>query len=194
MILFCNHARSALSILLLCACVLQTGCQYERIEIRAGRSDLYEAIVLSHYKDVEVVDGGLRLKPGARLAIRTELFTQTLAQLEVAIVEGSGMVAYTRTVADSFDPASGVAIAYSTAACTVRLPDGTTLDLGHRADNEQEYIQIYNEADLLAIDIGCSRLYEGHVELPATEYLIVETLPGSTVELRSVMFFETNIR
>ncbi len=178
----------------LAATTMLFGCSYERIDLRPSNGDQYDGTVLSHYDDVEVVDGGVRLKPGARFAIRTERETQTIAQLEVEVVDGDGMVAYLRTVPHDFDTTHGIAFRYATSGCSIRLDDSTLIPLGYRAERESHTLQLYNEASLTAISVGCDDVFEANVDLPNTEYVILQTLPGSTVILRSVMFFETDQR
>jgi hypothetical protein len=182
----------------LCSLPLLIGCgsysyyDYERVDIRVGQ-DIYSGRILSHYDDVEVRRSGILLKPGARFAIRTPDITQFLAQFEVAILSGEGMDVHLRTVSHDFDSTKGLAFRYSTTGCSVRMPDGATIPLEYNAGTELQFLSLYNEAALVAISVGCDRLFEQQIDLPGTAYVIFETLPGSSIELRSVNFFETNI-
>lgn len=178
---------------LLFCCSLFSGCVYERINILVG-ADIYDGRILTHYNDVEKTTRGILLKPGARLAIRTPFVTQVLAQMDVAILEGSGMTAYLRTVPHGFDATRGVAFRYAVDGCQIRLPGGRQIPLHYNADTAQQTLSFYHEAALLTVAAGCQRLYEGESELPATEYLILESLPDSRVEIRSIKFHETNIK
>jgi hypothetical protein len=182
-------AASLLSLLLL---PLIAGCSYERVDILVG-NDLYMGQTLSHYTDVEVTHNGIVLKPGARFAIETPDITQFLGQFEVAIISGEGMTAYLRTVPHEFDTTKGVAFRYSTEGSGVRMPDGTLIPLPYNAESGQHMISLYNEAALVSISVDCNRLFEEPTSEPGTAYVIFETLPGSTVELRSINFFETDV-
>jgi hypothetical protein len=73
------------------------------------------------------------------------------------------------------------------------MEDGKTFQLPYNAEREQEIVRITNEASLLAIAVGCEQLFEGQTSLPATEYVIFEPLPESTIEIRSVNYFESNL-
>jgi hypothetical protein len=171
---------------------LMAGCAYERVDILVG-DDLYMGRTLSHYTDVEVTRNGIVLKPGARFAIETPDITQFLGQFEVAIVSGEGMTAYLRTVPHEFDTTKGVAFRYSTQGSYVRMPDGAMIPLPHNAENGQHMVSLYNEAALVSISVDCNRLFEEPTSVPGTAYVIFETLPGSTVELRTINFFETDV-
>lgn len=173
--------------------LLLSGCVYERIDILVGQ-DTYNGTILSSYDAVEVTKTGILLKPGARLAIKTPYVTQVLAQMEVSILEGTGMNVYLRTVANRFDTTHGIAFRYAVDGCQVRLANGRVVPLYYNAETEKQVVSFYHEAALLTISAGCLRLYEGESELPATEYLILETLPGSTIEIRTINFHETNIK
>jgi hypothetical protein len=173
--------------------LLLAGCVYERIDILVG-GDTYNGTILSSYDAVEVTKTGIVIKPGGRLAIKTPYVTQVLAQMEVTILEGSGMNAYLRTVANRFDTTHGIAFRYAVDGCQIRLADGRVVPLYYNAETEKQTVSFYHEASLLTISVGCQRLYEGESELPATEYLILETLPGSTIEIRTINFHETNTK
>jgi hypothetical protein len=168
------------------------GCIYERVDILVGNS-LYSGTILSHYSDVESTRSGLLLKPGARFAIKAESMTQLLGQFDVVIVGGQGMNVYMRTAPYKFDTTRGVAFRYAVDGCTIRTETGVVKPLNFNAETEQQTLSFYNEADRVAVSVGCRKLYEDQSSLPGTEYLIFETLPGSTVEIRSVGYFDTNL-
>ncbi len=181
--------RTLLALLLLPLAI--AGCAYERLDIIVGR-ETYSGTILSHYKDVEKTPSGILLKPGARFAVKAVGMTQFLSQFNVAILGGEGMNVYLRTVSHDFDTARGIAFRYAVDGCSVREQGGETMDLPYNAETDPETLSFYNEANLLSISAGCKRLYEEQTPLPATEYVIFETLPGSTVEIRSAAYFETD--
>ena len=168
-----------------------SGCIYERVDILVGNS-LYNGTILSDHSTVQTSRSGILLKPGARFAIRT-VGTQFLGQFDVAIVGGEGMNVYLRTVPHEFDTTKGIAFRYAIDGSSVRDTTGRVTPLNYNAEVEQQTLSFYNEADLLAISVGCKKLHEAPTKLPGTEYLIFETLPGSTVEIRSVAYFDTNM-
>lgn len=102
------------------------------------------------------------------------------------------MTAFLRAVPYQFDTTRGIAFRYATNGCTIRLPGGRTIPLQYNAETDQQMLTLYNEAARVAVSVGCNHLYEDETDLPGTEYVIFETLPGSTVELRSAMYFNTD--
>jgi hypothetical protein len=175
------------------SCLLLTGgCgsyyDYERTDILVG-TDVYLGRTMSHYKDVEVTKSGILLKPGARFSVQNPQMTQFLAQVEVAIISGEGMTAYIRTVPHDFDTSRGIAFRYAVDGCSMRMPDGQVIPLEYNAQAEQQILSFYNEASLVSVSVGCDRLVERPTDAPGTDYVIFETLPGSTVELRSINYF-----
>lgn len=184
--------RIAAALMLSALMLGAAGCAYERVDVIVG-TDTYNGTILSNYKDVEVTRNGLLLRPGARFALKTVGTTQFLGQFDVAILGGEGMNVYLRTVAHDFDTTHGIAFRYATNGCQLRDADGESVPLAHNAETDVQTLSFYNEANLLAISVGCKRLYEEPTPLPETEYVIFETLPGSTVEIRSVAYFETDV-
>jgi len=167
------------------------GRDYERIDIIMG-DDLYTGRILSDRHDVEVTSNGILLKPGARFAIKTLEVTEFLGQFDVTIVSGQGVTAYLRTVPYQFDSTQGIAFRYAVDGCQLRYPNGRTIPLEYNAETETGTISLYNEAARLAVSVNCQQLYEEDTNLPGTEYVIFEPLPGSTVELRHVAYFNTD--
>jgi hypothetical protein len=164
------------------------GCDYEHFNIIVGR-DFYTGEIMSDRNDVDVADKRILLKPGARLAIRTRLLTQSVAQFDVDILAGDGLVAYVRTVPHDFDTSAGIALRYSTSGCWVRNEQMELVPIEYNADAGAQTLKIYSDGDLIRFDVGCRTLHEQTTALPGTEYVIFETLPGSTVEIRSMKFF-----
>jgi len=167
------------------------GRDYERVDIIMG-NDIYTGRILSNREDVEVIKEGIRLKPGARFAIKTLEVTEFVGQFDVNIISGQGVTAYLRTVPYQFDSTHGIAFRYAVDGCQLRYPDGRTIPLEYNAETETGTISLYNEAARLSVAVNCQQLYEDDTNLPGTEYVIFEPLPGSTVELRHVAYFNTD--
>ncbi len=167
------------------------GCDYERIDILTGH-DMYQGTILTHYSTVKATKTGIVLQPGARFAVKTPWVTNELGQFEVAILSGRGMNVYFRTVAHDFDTAAGICFRYAVDGCGLRMPGEEMKALPYNAETAQEFISINNEASLVRLKVGCTELFEGRTMLPGTEYVIFEALPESTVEIRSVNFFNTD--
>jgi len=182
----------ARAFLLMAIPLLLSGCIRDRFDILVG-GDIYNAKILSDPSTVEVRGATIRLKPGARLAIKTVLTTQWLGQYEVSIVEGTGMNAYLRTVSHRFTGDSGVVFRWATDGCSVRSSGGRTVPLDVNAELDRQTLSFYNEAALLTISAGCGRIYEEQSPLPATEYVILETLPNSIVDITAIAYFDSNV-
>jgi len=169
--------------------LLLNGCDYERYTIIVGDYQL-EGIALSDWRDVEKNGDFLRIRPGGRLAIRSEDYTQFLAQFDVQILSGTGIDFYLRTVAHDFDSDNGIRFRYSREGCEVRTEQGKTIPLEYVAENEEETVKLLTEADHIEYSVGCQLLYEGASRLEGTEYVILETLPDTEVELRAINYFD----
>ena len=169
--------------------VLFAGCDYERYTIIIGDYDV-QGIAISDWRDVELSGDFIRIKPGGRFAIKTQDYTQFLAQFEMAIRSGTGANLYTRTVSHEFNPNSGILFRYAVDGCTVRTEQGETIPLEYNADTEEETVKILCEAEHVEFSIGCDLVYEGSSELEGTEYIIIEALPDSEIELRAINYFD----
>ena len=169
--------------------LISGGCDYERYQIVVGQYAL-DGITISNWRDVQTVGDYIRIKPGGRFAIRVEDQTQYLAQFDMAILSGTGANFYTRAVTHQFDPSDGIAFHYAVDGCNVRTEEGTIIPLEFNADTEEETIKVLSEADQVEFSVGCNRIYEGGSRLEGTEYIIIEALPDSELELRAINYFD----
>lgn len=175
--------RPLVLILLLCG-----GCDYERFNMIVGR-DFYIGHIMTDFHGVAIADRKIVMTPGSRLAIETSDITQSVAQLDINILAGDGLVAYVRTVPHAFDTLRGISLRYSQSGCWARTEDSIIVPIEYNADAGPQTLKFYNDGDLVRFDAGCRLLYEQTTKLAATEYLILETLPGSSVEITAVKFF-----
>jgi hypothetical protein len=164
------------------------GCDYDHFNVIVGR-DFYVGTIMSHYDDVEVANKRILLKPGARVAIKTRRLTQSVAQFDLNILAGDGLVAFVRTVPHGFDTTQGIALRYSTSGCWVRNEQMEIVPIEYNADAGPQTVKITSDGELIRFDAGCRVLHEQTTTLPGTEYVILEALPGSTVEILSMKFF-----
>ncbi len=165
------------------------GCAYERYDIVVGQYAL-EGIAISDWRDVRAEGDYVRIRPGGRFAVRVDEQTQYLAQFDVAILSGTGANFYTRAVSHRFDSSDGIAFHYAVDGCSVRTEDGRTIPLEFNADTEEETVKILSEADQVEFSVGCERIYEGSSRLEGTEYIIIEALPDTELELRAINYFD----
>jgi hypothetical protein len=172
----------------LCAAAALAGCDYDHFNVIVGR-DFYVGTIMSHYSDIEVGNKRILLKPGARVAIKTRLLTQSVAQFDLNILAGDGLVAFVRTVPFGFDTTQGIALRYSTSGCWVRNEQMEIVPIEYNADAGPQTVKLYSDGELIRFDVGCRTLHEQTTALPGTEYVILEALPGSTVEILSMKFF-----
>lgn len=179
-------AISTIPILLAVVCC---GCAYERYTIAVGDYEV-EGIALDDWRNVQRSGDFIRILPGGRLALRTEDYTQFLVQFDMAILQGTGANIYLRTVSHQFDPSKGILFHYAVDGCSVRTEAGRTVPLEFNADTEEQAIRMLSEADRIEISVGCERIYEGSSTLEGTEYIIIEALPDSEIELRAINYFD----
>lgn len=184
--------RMLLPLLLFIVISFTSGCDYERIDILVG-DDIYNGHIMTDYHTVEVTRNSIVLKPGSRLSVKTPLTTQFICQFEAAIISGEGMNVYLRTVEHAFDTSNGIRFHYSTSGTSLRMEDGREIPLHYNAELDPQTLRFTHEAALLEVKAGCNQIFEGETNLPATEYMIFETLPGSTVEIKTINYYESNL-
>ncbi|MCE2502929.1 MAG: hypothetical protein J4G05_02550 [Chlorobi bacterium] len=192
-----KHILSVLFLLFTAA--LMVGCDYERYQLVVGDYTL-EGIAISDWRDVSRAGSFIRIKPGGRFAVRVDYQTQYLtqfdnqtqylAQFDMAVLSGTGANFYTRVVTHQFEPTDGIAFHYAIDGCSVRTEDGRRIPLEFNADTEEETIKILSKADQVEFSVGCDKLYEGLSSLEGTEYIIIEALPDSELEIRAINYFD----
>ncbi len=137
----------------------------------------------------------LTLRPGARIALRTLLVSQLLADFSVNIQEGEGLKFYFRTVVNDFDTHPRMEFDYTTHGCTVKENDKVlrtfnSLIIENKSDKR---IKIKNDGALVTITVDCDTIYYGSTALNSTEYIIIEALPNTTARLYGIYFAEAEL-
>ena len=165
------------------------GCAYENYQIIVGSYQV-DGIAISDWRDVKSDGETITIRPGGRFAIRVRDQTQFLFQLDIAIRQGTGANFYTRTVSHEFTPDRGERFHYAVDGCTYRTADGRVIPLEYNADTSTEIIKLLIEAEQTEISVGCDRIYQGRSPLEATEYLIIEALEDSEIEIVGVNVFD----
>ncbi len=127
---------------------------------------------------------------GGMAAVRSWRLTQSELEFYLIVDEGPGVILHTRSVPIEFDLAPGVALYYTIDGCRL-LEKGRELastDTLRAVPGERERILIRNDGHRMRILIGCDVMYDGPSSLPATEFLVVESLESSTVRLEQFAY------
>lgn len=180
-----NIILSTISIMILMACAPDQYVLNHRDEMRLN------GIIMSRLESVEkVADNALRLHPSAVTAMRYTGLTQFMADYSVKILKGSGMKFAFRTVSDTYPRDPSLVLAYTTDGYTV-YENGRIVaksDTVSAILNEPARIKIRNQGKMVKITIGCDLVYYAKTELPATEYVILETLEGTEAYIYGIEF------
>ncbi len=148
-------------------------------------------IILSRLGSVEKVAGNaLMLHPSAVTAMRNQGLTQMMADYSVTILNGTGIKIAFRTVCDTYPREPSIVLAYTTEGYTV-YENGTIVaksDTVRAIPNRPARIRIRNQGKMVKVTIGCDLVYYGRTQLPATEFIILETMDDTDAYIYGIKF------
>ncbi len=146
---------------------------------------------MSPYGSVEkVADNALKLHPSAVTAMRYQGLTQMMADYSVTILNGTGIKIAFRTISNTYPLAPSLVLAYTTDGYTV-YENGLIVaksDTVRAVPNQPDRIRIRNQGRMVKITIGCDLVYYAATQLPATEYMILETMEDTDAYFYGIEF------
>ncbi|HYF04326.1 MAG TPA: hypothetical protein VEC36_13165 [Patescibacteria group bacterium] len=149
--------------------------------------------ILSDLDSVDIIsDKSVKLFGGGKIILGTYRQTQFTAELHTSVLRGDGLRFILRSNPDINNHAKALQFDYTRGGS--RLFKGKTQLLESNVAvrlNAPEKIRITHYADMLRVEIGCDRVFETRVSDPATEYITIESLPGTEVLFSSIILERT---
>lgn len=171
-----------------------TSCVSEVFVLHEGTPDALYGKILTKIDSVEVTPTqGVVVHSGGVAALRTYAETQSEWRFLSTLHKGEETVFRVRTVPIEFELTPSVDIYFSTRGCRIE-EEGRILatnDTARAQVGVAEKIEIRHEGPLLTVTVGCTRVYQGMVQRPGTEWLVVESPSGSEVEVSRIQTQET---
>lgn len=152
----------------------------------------YKIKNIDSIEKVSKYENVLLLKPGAFASLKSPNMTEFTADFTVKLIKGDGMNFYFRTNKDSFDKSKCMRLEVNKDGC--RLFENNS-QIGYYnstklLENEKFRIKIINNGKLANVFFDCVELCKYKTNLPLTEYMLVESLNSSTLELSGIDFAE----
>lgn len=171
-----------------------SACSPDQFKLHRGSPDEIRGLIMTPYGSVDVYQYENRIEMGehAALAMRSDPMTQYEADITTILKNGSGVRFAFRTVCNEYANRPSMALEFTTSGCRIieRGEIIRTVDSVKALPNKPYRVKIKNEGDLVKVRIDCDDIYIGTSELPATEYIIVETIGKSEAELKAIHFYD----
>jgi hypothetical protein len=180
--------------ILLPAALLLNACVTEYFTLNEGMGNTLYGEILSKIDSVDIVRNRLLVvHSGGKAAMRDYEITQCRWLLQSTLKRGEETIYRLRTVPIEFYLTPSVDVFISTSGCRVEQ-QGRVLavnDTVRVVPGVPEKIEFINDGNLFTVTVGCTRIFQGPVSLPSTEWLVVESPSGSEVECAQVQTEET---
>ncbi len=160
--------------------------QYRFNRGRSTPGTVFGGLNISEIDSVEQTgNNAILLHSGGAIGLRVNPVTDFIGDFTVNIKEGRGVKFTFRTTTHDITSISGITFNYTGSGSWIEENGQTIarLDTVRAIIGQQERIQISNEGKLYTVQVGCTVIYRGKTNLPATEYIIPSTFSGSTVLL-----------
>jgi hypothetical protein len=169
-----------------------TSCAPDLFTLNRGiyNSRIY-GLKMTSLDDVEVVnDNSIIIRNNGIAALAIAEKTQFEADLTVKLLSGHGLRFAFRTVSDNYSVHPAIFFDYTTDGSNVRENDHAlaAVDSVKAKINQPSRIKIINDGKVFTILADCDTVYLGRTEIPATEYIIIESLRSSEALLSGINF------
>lgn len=171
-----------------------TSCASEIFVLNEGTKGAVYGKILTRIDSVETTPAqGVLVHSGGVAALRNYAETQSQWLFLSTLQRGEETVFRVRAVPIEFELTPSVDIHFSTHGCRIE-EEGRLLaanDAVRARLGIAEKIEIRHEGPLLTVTVGCTRVFQGPVQRPGTEWLVVESPSGSEVEISRIQVEET---
>ena len=149
------------------------------------------ALNMSKLDSVELMaDNAILIYPGSRTAMRMFELTQLEADYTVELKQGKGVRFAIRAVSNEYDNHPKITFDYTTEGCVIK-ENGVlrnSVDSVKALPNVPTRVIIHNDGKLIKIKVDCTEVYYAKTEIPATEYIVIESIENSVVYISGIWF------
>lgn len=171
--------------------ILLAGCTPDLFQLNRMEQYRIYGKIIGDLDGVDVLaDNALRIYPGGKASMRSIGLTQMIADLTVEIESGEGVIFYLRNAENRFNSRKSLQFKYTVEGSllsetmgSAELIDTIKAELGNPSR-----VLLESDGKLTRVKVDCRMIYLTGTEIPATEYLIVESIGNSTVKLTGINF------
>ncbi len=149
--------------------------------------------ILSHIDSVEKSgENAVLIHSGGITSLRVLKITQLIADFTIEASNGKGIRFAFRTNSNDYPEHNAIRFDYTTEGSSVFENNSllARVDSVKLTHYEPVRLKIYNDGIYYKILVDCDTVYKGSTMLPATEYVIIESLGGTEALLSGIDFAE----
>jgi len=164
-------------------------CAPDQFILNQRKREIINGLIISNIDSVEVIgDNAIQLYGGGHVAMRRSHMTQILADFTVKILQGDGLRFAIRSVSDNFENHPAIFFDYTIKGSKVfeKGKFETIIDSVKAKVNDIKRIKIMNYGKNLFITVDCDTIFNGRTELPATEYILIQALKSTNVQISGI--------
>jgi hypothetical protein len=170
-------------------------CSPDRFTLNVNEEIAIYGLIMSGLESAEKPDeysNALHLRSNARIALAAPYLTQFESRFTVEIKKGGGLKFSIRTISDNFDAHPRIQFLYDSFGSTIYENDRKIIavDSIKATAMEKKLIRLSNYGDYYTITVDCDTVITGRTKLPATEYVIIETLDDTEIFISGIKFAE----
>ena len=177
--------------LILIILVILPGCYPDLIRLNemVGGTRI-GAKILTDLNSVEKTsDNGVKMHPGSRLAMKVIGMTQHETDFTVQLLNGSGIKFAFRTVEFNYENNSSLILDLSKQGIKLTDENGKIISENNSVQlmtGKKYRLRCVNKANNIKVFLDCDEIFDEQTDLPASEYVFLETYYDSTVEITGI--------
>ncbi len=158
-------------------------------------ADPISGLTLGPLQSAKIIgENAAEIYEGGAIAARLDAggLTQLGAEFNLTLLRGEGAKIYIRNAADGYQRRKSIVFDYSTEGSIVYEGDKpiAEADSVKARLNEEARVKIENYGKIVKITVDCDTVFYGKTEIPATEYLIIESLKKSRLRATAIKFYD----
>ena len=167
---------------------------YFKLNTTKKTFELIHAVKLTDMNDVErISDNSFKILPNAKLALGLNKITQIYSELNVKVSSGEGLRFSFRTVSNDFENNPKISFEYLVNNSIIKENNKIISLKNIKFDyNELKVIRILNNGNKYCVTVDCDTIYNGITNLPATEYLMIESLKETNAIISGIYMTSSN--
>ncbi|MDQ1265933.1 MAG: hypothetical protein QG635_1085 [Bacteroidota bacterium] len=183
-------------IITLISIAVLASCSPDRFQINWEKNTRIFGEKLCSIDSVEAYStNAIKLCPGGCASMKLSGLTQLYIDLSVVITEGEGVRIRFRTVSNDYKNQSSISLVLTGNGYSVEEKGKVICrsDSLKAVINQPNRIILQNDGKYVKIRVDCDDIYTGITDLPATEYLIIETMPHTTAKVFGIDFADMQV-
>ncbi|HET7152652.1 MAG TPA: hypothetical protein VFJ29_02730 [Candidatus Kapabacteria bacterium] len=164
-------------------CVSDNFSMNDAADVTQNTASSFDCHIVTGYGTADYNKSEIFIQPNSIISARKYGETGFNAEFYIRVTEGDAARIRVRSEDVGKSVLPGICLTYAKEGCSIDAPDEPRKQLGVKAIDDWQRVQIYSYGDSVKVKLGCDEVYTTRTNLHSTDYLIFESVDGSEAEI-----------